>query len=304
VLTEYDTYNLANYYREQLNQTNGMYAYPVENFYGLDKNVVYTGPLTGVDTTPDPDVQKANELIAANGEIVVGEDGKKYVREYDEDGNIVGDYYVPNQNSVTVTNDKSDGGAGTSISDAVKEHINQYNDGLSQRENESAIQMARVILTAQGIDPDDPANAQILADEAETDKIMNRQAMDGVTGSVSGVGYKTFKGLKAYLGSPGAGNQWHHIVEQAQINANRAGFLPEEVNTVENIIALQSGKASAHSAISAYYSSKQWFSEGLTIRNWLSTKTFQEQFDFGMDYLKNYGDVIKENGAWIFKPFE
>ena len=88
MLTEYDTYNLANYYREQLNQTNGMYAYPVENFYGLDKNVVYTGPLTGVDTTPDPDVQKANELIAANGEIVVGEDGQKYVSKFHIYGSI------------------------------------------------------------------------------------------------------------------------------------------------------------------------------------------------------------------------
>ncbi|WP_211210121.1 hypothetical protein, partial [Propionispira raffinosivorans] len=255
--------------------------------------------------TPDPDVQKANELIAANGEIVVGEDGKKYVREYDEDGNIVGDYYVPNQNSVTVTNDESDGGAGTSISDAVKEHINQYNDGLSQRENESAIQMARVILRAKGIDPDDPANAQLLADEAETDKIMNRQAMDGVTGSVSGVGYKTFKGLKAYLGSPGAGNQWHHIVEQAQINANRAGFLPEEVNTVENIIALQSGKASAHSGISGLYSSKPYWTRGLTIRDWLATKSFEEQFDFGMNALKDYGTVVKDSaGKWVFTPFE
>jgi len=78
-----------------------------------------------------------------------------------------------------------------------KENINQYNTWLSQRENESAIQMARVILTAQGIDPDDPANAQILADEAETDKIMNRQAMDGVTGSVGGV---RVKGLEILAG--------------------------------------------------------------------------------------------------------
>ena len=31
-------------------------------------------------------------------------------------------------------------------------------------------------------------------------------------------GYKTFKTLKKRLGSPGEGNEWHHIVEQCQAN--------------------------------------------------------------------------------------
>jgi len=93
-------------------------------------------------------------------------------------------------------------------------------------------------------------------------------------------------------------------VEQAQINAKRAGFAAEEVNNVENIIALQSGKESVHSAISGYYSRKFKWTDGMTVRDWLSNKSFEEQFEFGMNYLKNFGDVVKENGSWIFKPFE
>jgi hypothetical protein len=128
--------------------------------------------------------------------------------------------------------------------------------------------------------------------------------MEMVVGSVGGGGFKTFKEFKSFLGSPGEGNQWHHIVEQAQQNASRAGFAAEEINSVENIIALQSGKDSIHSAISGYYSRKFNWTGGLTVRDWLANKSFQEQFEFGMNYLKNYGQVIKENGMWIFKPFE
>ncbi|WP_288183103.1 hypothetical protein [uncultured Sporomusa sp.] len=51
-------------------------------------------------------------------------------------------------------------------------------------------------------------------------------------------------------------------------------------------------------------SSKFKWTEGLTVRDWLATQSFEQQFEFGMNYLKKYGDVVKENGSWIFKPFE
>jgi hypothetical protein len=35
--------------------------------------------------------------------------------------------------------------------------------------------------------------------------------------------------------------------------------------------------------ISGYYSSKQPFSEGKTVRQWLSTKSYEEQYEFGIE---------------------
>lgn len=40
-----------------------------------------------------------------------------------------------------------------------------------------------------------------------------------------------------------------------------------------------------HTKISAYYSSTQSFTEGLTVRKWLETQSFYEQYDFGLDIL-------------------
>jgi filamentous hemagglutinin len=79
--------------------------------------------------------------------------------------------------------------------------------------------------------------------------------------------FKTSRGLKAYIGSLRVENHWHRRGEQSQINASRAGFSAGEVNTVENIIALQSGKASVHSKISVYYSSIQDFTDGMRVRD-------------------------------------
>ncbi len=178
---------------------------------------------------------------------------------------------------------------------------NPYKSWLVKTETENSLVWAQLNLRGQGIDPDASGNALLLAAEVEKQIQITKEIQDSVTGSIGGVGFKTFKEFKAVLGSPGAGNQWHHIVEQAQQNASRAGFAAEEINNVENIIALQSGKASVHTAISALYSSKQSFTSGLTVRDWLGTKSFQEQFEFGMNQLRRFGDVIMENGRWVFK---
>ena len=181
---------------------------------------------------------------------------------------------------------------------------NPYTAWLVKSQTEDALTWARLSLKAKGIDPNNSNNAPLLAAEVEKQLELNKEIRDSIASSIGGGSFKTFKELKGFLGSPGAGNQWHHIVEQAQQNASRAGFAAEEINSVENIIALQSGKDSVHSAISAYYSSKQWFSGTQTVRDWLATKSFQEQFEFGLNYLKGFGDVVKENGRWIFKSFE
>lgn len=87
--------------------------------------------------------------------------------------------------------------------------------------------------------------------------------------SVPNKGFNSFRDLKAELGSPGEGNAWHHIVEQSQIG--KSGFSSNEV-----------------------------FTGGQTVRQWLTGQSFQEQFDFGMDLLKQYGTVTPTDNGWIF----
>jgi len=99
-------------------------------------------------------------------------------------------------------------------------------------------------------------------------------------------GFKTFAELKKSLGSAGKGMEWHHIVEQSQIKATRSGFAPELIQNPDNVVALDK---TTHGLISKYYSSKQPFTHGQTVRDWLNGKSIQEQFDFGMDILNKYG---------------
>ena len=123
----------------------------------------------------------------------------------------------------------------------------------------------------------------------------------GGNASVANKGYKSFKELKADLGSPGDGSAWHHIVEQSQIE--KTGFSSQQVNNINNIISIPHGKGTVHSKISGYYSSKQFFTGGKTVRQWLSGQDFGTQFEFGMDLLKQYGDVTPTSNGWIFTPF-
>lgn len=109
--------------------------------------------------------------------------------------------------------------------------------------------------------------------------------------SVPDKGFSSFDKLKDYLGSPGEGNAWHHIVEQSQIG--KSGFSSTKVNNVKNIIAIPHGKGSVHAQISGFYSSKPDFTNGLTVRQWLSGKSFDEQFDYGMKILKKYGSLFR-----------
>ena len=103
------------------------------------------------------------------------------------------------------------------------------------------------------------------------------------------------------MGDPGSGNQWHHIVEQSQVG-RRANLNAEQVNNVNNIIAVPSGSGSIHSKISGYYSSKPAFTNGLTVRDWLSTKSYDYQFEFGLNKMKEFGEVVPTSKGWEFIP--
>jgi len=103
----------------------------------------------------------------------------------------------------------------------------------------------------------------------------------------AGKGFNTFSDAKKFLGSPGQGNQWHHIVEQSQIS--KSGFSPTQIQNTNNLIAMDSA---THAKISGYYSSKQAFTGGKTVRDWLAGQSYEKQLEFGMQKLRDFG-VIK-----------
>ena len=106
-------------------------------------------------------------------------------------------------------------------------------------------------------------------------------------GLFAGKGYESFSAFKKAYGAAGQGMAWHHIVEQ---NAdNIAKFGAEKIHNTKNLIKLPHGKGSIHANISGYYSSKQKFTNGLTVREWLKMQSYAEQYKFGISKLKEFG---------------
>ena len=99
----------------------------------------------------------------------------------------------------------------------------------------------------------------------------------------TGKGFDTFRQLKNEIGTPGAGNEWHHIVEQCQIG--KSGFSPQMIHNTNNIISISK---TTHSAISGYYSSIQPFTNGMIVRNWLAGQSFSAQYEFGLNVIRMF----------------
>jgi RHS repeat-associated protein len=100
-------------------------------------------------------------------------------------------------------------------------------------------------------------------------------------------GFHSFSAFKRAFGAAGEGLEWHHIVEQTAANVSRFGS--EAIHNTRNVIALP---VDVHRQISAYYSSKQAFTKGLTVRQWLRTQSLKEQQRFGRELLEELGVVI------------
>ena len=117
-----------------------------------------------------------------------------------------------------------------------------------------------------------------------------------------GVGYDTFDDAKKALGSSGEDKAWHHIVEQNQIK--KSGLSSQDIHNTKNLVSIDSGySGSVHSKISGYYSSKQSFTNGQTVRSWLAGQDFDTQFEFGKKVLEQYGTLTPTKTGWIFNQF-
>lgn len=87
--------------------------------------------------------------------------------------------------------------------------------------------------------------------------------------------------LRRYPGE--AGEEYHHIVEQG--GANEKNIPAEELHSTENIIPLP---GPIHDLVSAKYSS-EYDKMGITVRQWLQTKSFDEQYQYGLKTLRELG---------------
>lgn len=103
----------------------------------------------------------------------------------------------------------------------------------------------------------------------------------------NGTSYPTFEAFKKANPVTVAGNHWHHIVEQNQIG--HSGFPPELIHNTRNLIELTKAN---HDKITGYYASIRDFSEGLRVREWLIGKSFEEQYQFGIEKIKELFDII------------
>ncbi|OAM91696.1 RHS repeat-associated core domain-containing protein [Termitidicoccus mucosus] len=105
--------------------------------------------------------------------------------------------------------------------------------------------------------------------------------------NVAGRGYSSFSAFKRAEGAAGKGQAWHHIVEQTPTNVKQFGATA--IHNTENLVRLPHGPGTIHSQISGFYSSKQPFTNGLTVRKWLSHQTFDQQYTFGRNILQQFG---------------
>lgn len=104
-------------------------------------------------------------------------------------------------------------------------------------------------------------------------------------GVVPSQGYSSFGAFKRALGPAGPGRQWHHVVEQTPGNVSRFGT--QNVHNTRNLVPLE---RSVHRRISAFYSSKQPFSGGLTVRAWLRQQPLNAQRRFGERIMQQAKD--------------
>lgn len=113
------------------------------------------------------------------------------------------------------------------------------------------------------------------------------KAIGHVAGKLGGEGFDSFAAFKKAKGAAGEGMAWHHIVEQHADNVARFGA--QKIHNTKNLIRLPNGKGSIHAKVSGHYSSKPSFANGLTVRDWLKTQSFEKQYEYGINKLKELG---------------
>lgn len=97
----------------------------------------------------------------------------------------------------------------------------------------------------------------------------------------SGRGFKSFGALKTYLGPAGEGKVWHHVVEKRAANVKRFGA--ERIHNTMNAVPVP---RQVNQALANYYSTVQPFTKGQTVRQWLGSQSWRQQFEYGQKTLQ------------------
>ncbi|MBQ8614994.1 MAG: hypothetical protein IJ415_00265 [Clostridia bacterium] len=125
--------------------------------------------------------------------------------------------------------------------------------------------------------------------------------MTGTEKVSKGTGYKSFDAFKKANGNAGENQAWHHIVEQNSDNI--AKFGAENIHNTGNLVKVPGGfKGSLHSKITGLYNSTNKAitgSSNMTVRSWLSTKSFDFQYQFGVEKLLEFA---KQLGVTVVIP--
>ena len=95
--------------------------------------------------------------------------------------------------------------------------------------------------------------------------------------------FDSFSRFKSAMGRAGDNMDWHHIVEQTGSNVSKFGA--RAIHNTQNVVRLA---REVHTKISAYYSSKQAFTNGATVREWLRGQSFEAQKEFGQRTLEKF----------------
>ena len=125
------------------------------------------------------------------------------------------------------------------------------------------------------------------AKKAEAASSVSRSAETAVKGADNVVetsetarrSFSSFAQLKRVLGPAGEGKEWHHIVTQAQ----ESRFGADLIHSTDNVVAIP---IDVHIELHSFYGSKQDFTDGMRVRDWLKSKSFQEQYEYGAETLR------------------
>ena len=92
---------------------------------------------------------------------------------------------------------------------------------------------------------------------------------------------KSFDALKTKIGSAGEGNVWHHVVEQRRANVEQFGA--EAIHNTTNVVSVP---REVNQKIADYYSSIRPFTNQQTVRQWLGSQSWRQQYSFGQQMLQ------------------
>jgi hypothetical protein len=104
------------------------------------------------------------------------------------------------------------------------------------------------------------------------------------------VRFRSESELRRYLRPAGAGREWHHIVEK-RLAGDR--FPAEMIHSTDNIVSLP---VELHRRVSAHMSRKTKQSGVLTVRDWIKSRSFADQYRFGLDLIEELDRSVRNVG--------